>query len=268
MTIRGIVLHVTAGVLLGAGVAAGQSLERAQREEIALAGEDSVAMTSSALRVRFDPLYGGPGRAGFAGYKALRDEVAALRGVTFVTREWDIRIGTPSVAVRCPCAGVFLGDVEIGVATYDEVLSFVAWEALVHELSTTSFPGQDFNVELDILELTSSRLGGGTWALCELKYSADVPAHFLLLSVESNGWFNDRRVSLVSSDGRFDGRVRWGAFLKLFAFRERPAGLGAWLPARIGRNRSIESRWELASLLRFVQKHADVAAETSFVVPD
>ena len=167
----------------------------------------------------------------------------------------------------------------------DETVQRVAWQATVQELLVETIPRQDFNVDVDILavnvtdederqrlELTPRKntelFTGRTYAMT---YSADVPAYFLLLSVDVGvmrllvPWTEQDLTPM--SEGRIPDLEVYPPtgteFVKLFAFRERPAGLEAWFPTG-GRSvvRSIETRQELESLLQFVREHADVAAET------
>ena len=237
----------------------------------------STPPSSPALRV-----YLGPGAAG------LRGQVAGAYGVLVVTGGYDLHVdasGRGAFTVRHG-SGDLLGS---GLDA-EETVRRVEWQALVHELLGESFPGQDFNVVLDILDVevrdgrrqvtarTNAELFvGGTY---EMTYGADVPAYFLMVTVDVHGamrllvpWTEQ------DLDAAREGRIpdlnifppTGTEFVKLFAFRERPAGLDTWLPER-GANgqprvRSIESRGDLESLLRFVREHAEVAAETTRKFP-
>ena len=232
---------------------------------------------STALRV-----YLGPGAAG------LRGRVAGVDGVSVVTGGYDLHVdvnGRGAFTVRHG-SGDLLGS---GLDA-EETVRRVEWQALVHELLGESFPGQDFNVVLDILDVevrdgrrqvtarTNAELFvGGTY---EMTYGADVPAYFLMVTVDVHGgmgllvpWTEQ------DLDAAREGRIpdlnifppTGTEFVKLFAFREPPAGLDTWLPERDAngqrRVRSIESRGDLESLLRFVREHAEVAAETTRKFP-
>ena len=228
---------------------------------------------STVLRVRL-----GPGAAD------LRGRVAALDGVALVTAAYDLYVeagGRGDYTVRHGS-----GDALASALDADEAVRRVAFQALVHELLAESFPGRDFNVELDILDVRqeAGRRGvadrtnaelfvGGAY---ELRYGADVPAYFLLVTVDVHGvmrllvpW------TAQDLDPSREGRIKnldvsrptGTEFVKLFAFSERPAGLGAWLPERGpgGRPqvRTVDSRQELDALLRFVRAHAGMASETA-----
>ena len=233
---------------------------------------------STALRV-----YLGPGAAG------LRGRVAGVDGVSVVTGGYDLHVDVNAAAVHSR-----YGTAAATCSGPDwmprRAVRRVEWQALVHELLGESFPGQDFNVVLDILDVevrdgrrqvtarTNAELFvGGTY---EMTYGADVPAYFLMVTVDVHGamrllvpWTEQ------DLDAAREGRIpdlnifppTGTEFVKLFAFRERPAGLDTWLPER-GANgqprvRSIESRGDLESLLRFVREHAEVAAETTRKFP-
>ena len=227
---------------------------------------------STALRVRL-----GPGAAD------LRVRVAALDGVSVVTAAYDLYVEADvggGFTVRHGSGDVLASALEAG-----EAERRVAFQALAHELLAESFPGQDFNVELDVLEVTQQAgrpqaaarthaelfLGGAY----EMRYAADVPAYFLLVTVDVHGvmrllvpW------TAQDLDPAREGRIPdllvmrpvGTEFVKLFAFRERPAGLDRWLPQRGAggqpRVRTVDSRQELDALLQFVRAHAAVASET------
>lgn len=226
-----------------------------------------------ALRVRL-----GRGAAG------LQGRVAALDNVAVVTGAFDLHVDGGDLGVFMVRHGS--GDMLAFGLDTDEVLRRVAWKAVVHELLLESFPGQDFNVALDILDVevrdgrrqlqprTNAELFvGGEY---EISYTTDVPAYFLMLTVDVHGVMR-LLVPWTEADlypmreGRipdlFVSRPTGTEFVKLFAFRERPAELDAWLPARGADGqpqlRSIDSREELDSLLRFVRAHAAGASETS-----
>ena len=219
------------------------------------------------------------------GALGLRDRIVALNGVSLVTGGFDIHIEAASRGGFALWHGS--GDILTSVPLdADAAVQRVAWQALVHELLDESLSGQDFNVELDILdvEIQSGRrqvtprtnaelFAGSTY---EMTYGADVPAYFLMVTVDVWGgmrllvpWFPQDLSP--AREGRIpDLNVSpptGTEFVKLFAFRERPAGLDAWLPERGAdgqpRVRSIDSRRELDSLLQFVRAHAEVAAETA-----
>ena len=248
------------------------------RPAVSLPTEEPVALASTALRVQLS-----------ADAYGLRDRIAALDDVSVVTGEYDISVNTegPGAFTVWHGSGDLLTSVPLDA---DEVVQRVAWQALIHELLVESFRGQNFNVELNILDVKTVRDEDGrqrrqvtartnaelfVGRTYEMTYGADVPAYFLLVSVDVHGvmrllvpWTEQDLSS--KSEGRIPdlnvSRPTGTEFVKLFAFRERPAGLEAWLPERGagGRSvvRSIESRRELDSLLQFVRAHAEVAAET------
>ena len=217
------------------------------------------------------------------GAEALRERIAALDGVSVVTGAFDLYVEAEdprgAITVRHGSGDLLAAGLEA-----DAAVERVAWQALVHELLSESFPG-DFNVDLEVLiveerdgrrqavKLTNAELFvGGSY---EMRYAADVPAHFLLVTVDVRGamrllvpW-TDRDLEAMR-EGRIPdllvSRPTGTEFVKLFAFRDRPAGLDAWLPERGAdgrrRVRTIESRRDLDALLRFVRAQAGVAATT------
>ena len=227
---------------------------------------------SMALRVRLG-----------SGADALRGRMAALHGVSVVAAAYDLYVEAGGWEVFTVRHGS--GDELASGLDADEAVRRVAFQALVHELLTESFPGQDFNVELDIIDArqqagrrqvaarTNAELFvGGAY---ELLYGADVPAYFLLVTVDVHGvmrllvpWTaEDLEPAYKGQIPEIDvSRPTGTEFVKLFAFRERPSGLEAWLPERGVdgrlRVRSVDSRQELDALLRFVRAHANVASET------
>ena len=101
-------------------------------------------------------MYLGPGAAG------LRGRVAGVDGVSVVTGGYDLYVdvnGRGAFTVRHG-SGDLLGS---GLDA-EETVRRVEWQALVHELLGESFPGQDFNVVLDILDVVvpvfAAMLGG------------------------------------------------------------------------------------------------------------
>ena len=236
---------------------------------------------STALRV-----YLGPGAGD------VRDRVTRLDGVSVVTDEYDLLVeGDPTV--RCICFRVRhdSGDLLAAGLDAEETVRRIEWQAVVHELLRETIPGQDFNVVLDILDVEVNRNGrrqvkartnaelfvGSTY---EMTYGAEVPAYFLLATVDVQGAIR-LLVPWTEQDlePAREGRIpdlnvfppTGTEFVKLFAFRERPAGIDTWLPdgGADGQRqvRSLDSRRELESLLRFVREHAEVAAETTRKFP-
>ena len=218
-----------------------------------------------------------------AGAEGLRDRVAALDGVALATASYDLHVDTGDRGAFTVRHGS--GDVLASALDADAAVRRVAWQALVQELLRESFSGQDFNVELNILNVerrdgrrqmtarTNAELFvGGTY---EMRYAADVAAHFLLVTVDVHGVMRllvpwAERDLYPSREGRipnlYVSRPTGTEFVKLFAFRDRPDGLDAWLPERGGdgrwRVRTIDSRPELDSLLQFVRRQAHEASET------
>ena len=217
-----------------------------------------------------------------AAAEALRTRIAALDGVSVVTGEFDLFVEADPPGVFTVRHGS--GDLLLAAGLEaDATVERVAWQVLVHEL-LESFPGRDFNVDLEVLiveerdgrrqavKLTNAELFvGGSY---EMRYAADVPAHFLLVTVDVRGamrllvpW-TDRDLEAMR-EGRIPdllvSRPTGTEFVKLFAFRDRPAGLDAWLPERGAdgrrRVRTIESRRDLDALLRFVRAQTGGAAQ-------
>ena len=214
--------------------------------------------------------------------EALRTRIAALDGVSVVTGEFDLYVEADPRGVFTVRHGS--GDLLAVGLEGDAAVERVAWQALVHELLDESFPGQDFNVDLEVLivEERDGRRQAVAWTNAELfvggsyemRYAADVPAHFLLVTVDVRGamrllvpW-TDRDLEAMR-EGRIPdllvSRPTGTEFVKLFAFRDRPAGLDAWLPERGAdgrrRVRTIESRRDLDALLRFVRAQTGGAAQ-------
>ena len=218
-----------------------------------------------------------------AGAEALRARIAAIDGVSVVTGAFDLYVEAGAPGAFTVRHGS--GDLLAAARDADAAVGRVEWQVLVHEMLGESFPGQDFNAELEVLSVegrdgrrqavarTNAELFvGGDY---EMRYAADAPAHFLLVTVDVRGAMR----LLVPWTGRDLDALREGRipdllvsrpagteFVKLFAFRDRPAGFEAWLPERgaDGRPlvRTIESRRELDALLRFVRAQAGGAAET------
>lgn len=213
---------------------------------------------------------------------ALRERIAALDSVSVVTGESDLYVEADPRGVFTVRHGS--GDLLAAGLDADAVVERVAWQVLVHELLSESFPDPGFNVNLEVL-IVEERDGrrqavaptngelfvGGSY---EMRYAADVSAHFLLVTVDVLGairllvpW-TDRDLEAMR-EGRIPdllvSRPTGTEFVKLFAFRDRPAGLDAWLPERGAdgrrRVRTIESRRDLDALLRFVRAQAVGAAE-------
>ena len=231
--------------------------------------------SSTALRVYLDP-----------GAADVRGRIAGLDGVSVVTREYDLVV-EPDAAVACACFTVRHGSGDLLASGLDagETVRRVEWQVLVHELLGESFPARDFNAMMDILDVevrngerrvtarTNAELFvGDTY---EMTYGADVPAYYLMVTVDVRGAMGllvpwTEQDLHPAREGRIpDLRISpptGTEFVKLFAFREWPAGLDAWMPER-GANgeprvRYLESESELESLLRFVREHAEAASET------
>ena len=227
---------------------------------------------STALRLRLG-----------AGAEALRSRLAAVDGVSFVTGQFDLKVEH----VRELAIGLFAvrhgsGDLLASRLSADDAVRRVAWWVSVHALLSESFPGQDFNVRMDVVECdgsgecrprTNAELFTGV--VYEMRYEADVDACFLLVAVDVRGTMKVL-VPWTEADLRAQrqGRIpdlvvsppTGTEFVKLFGFRGCPAGLAAWMPTRTaaGRlaERVIESERDLDALLQFVRASSDVAAET------
>ena len=212
----------------------------------------------------------------------LRDRVAAIDGVSVTTGAYDLHVDAGNDAAFAVRDG--RGDTLASALDAEETLRRVARRAAVQELLRESFPEQSFNVELDILDVAEKdgrrRVTARTNAelfvgdTYEMRYVADVPAYFLLVAVDARGFMRvlvpwTTQDMFPTREGRIPdisvSHPTGTEFLKLFAFRERPAGLDGWLPGRgaDGRPqaRSIDSKDELDALLRFVRQQAG-AAET------
>ena len=205
--------------------------------------------TARALRVRV-----GSGAVG------LRARIAALDGVSVVTGGYDVHVDSSArerFTVRHGSGDVLASRLHEG-----EAVRRVAWQARVHELLVEFFPGQDFNVEVEVLDVevrggrrrvtprTNAELFvGGTY---EMRYGADVPAYFLLVTVDVHGvmrllapWTERdlRPMREVRIPDLHVSRPTGTEFVKLFAFRERPPGFDLWLPAR-GAGRAAASTFD------------------------
>lgn len=240
---------------------------------------------STALRLRLG-----------AGAEVLRSRLAAVDGVRFATGGFDLIVESvrsrgarleATAPGKSAAPGLFAvrhgsGDLLASRLSADETVRRVAWQASVHALLSESFPGQDFNVRLDVVECdgpgecqarTNADLFTGV--VYEMRYEADIDACFLLVTVDVHGTMKVL-VPWTEADLRAQrqGRIpdlvvsppTGTEFVKLFGFRGCPAGLTAWMPTRTaaGRlaERVIESKRDLDALFQFVRASSDAAAET------
>lgn len=229
---------------------------------------------STALRLRIG-----------VGAEALRSRLAAVGGVSFVTGQFDLKVESVRESAAPGLFAVWHGSGDLlasRLSADDAVRRVAAWQASVHPLLSESFPGQDFNVRMDVVECdgpgecrprTNAELFTGV--VYEMRYEADVEACFLLVTVDVRGTM---KVLVPWTDGDLrasrQGRIpdlvvsppTGTEFVKLFGFRGCPAGLAAWMPTRTaaGRlaERVIESERDLDTLLQFVRASSDAAAET------
>ena len=228
---------------------------------------------STALRLRIG-----------AGAEALRSRLAAVDGVSVVTGQFDLKV---EHVRESAATGLFAvrhgsGDLLTSRLSADDAVRRVAWWVSVHALLSESFPGQDFNVRMDVVECdgsgecqpqTNAELFTGV--VYEMRYEADVDACFLLVTVDVRGTMKVL-VPWTEADLRAQrqGRIpdlvvtppTGTEFVKLFGFRGCPAGLAAWMPTRTAAGRLAErvigSERDLDALFQFVRASSDVAAET------
>ena len=231
------------------------------------------------------------------GADVMRGPLDRVDGVSFSTSAYDLRLDVenPDIDPVTFSLRHGSGDVLASGIGVDDVVRRVEWQTSVHALLTASFPDQNFNVRLDILDTVPAPNSGGGAGLAavdrtnaelvvgrtyEMRYEADVDAYFLLVTVDVRG---DVRLLApwTEADLQAQRAVRipdltaqpptGTEFVKLFAFRRRPSGLEAWMPvgASAGRPevRVIESERDMDALLRFVRGSAAFAAETTRKFP-
>ena len=183
----------------------------------------------------------------------VEQKIRGLRGVTVGTGAYDLLValdrdtytlyhGSGDVLASMP--GAMSGD----------VVERVGRQAAVQELIDLSFPGQDFNVGVKIPGNRGFLIKDAPFSI---EFSGEKPAHILLLNIDAAGKvgvlypYEVSELAPTTSGGFSDLKVSppFGTeYLKVFAFREKPAGFDKWRDAKF-----LPTGPELGQLLQMIK---------------